>query len=68
MQFKASGRIDVKEVVFAVEIFVLGIIGCIGSTTEAIMQLSNVSKFLPPCYIDVNAATIGTLTGGIQPE
>ena len=55
-----------KEVVIAVEIFVIGVGGCLAATTESIMQLVSLTKFAPPCYINVTAATMGAAISAIE--
>lgn len=54
---KASGRIDVKDLVLAGNVITLGILGCFAATTESFIQLSQLKKFAPPCYINITAAS-----------
>ncbi|KAK7077871.1 hypothetical protein SK128_000227 [Halocaridina rubra] len=53
---KANGQLDVKDLVIAGNIITLGIIGCLAATIESLIQLSQLSEFAPPCYINVTAA------------
>ncbi|XP_064094900.1 uncharacterized protein LOC135207218 [Macrobrachium nipponense] len=54
---KASGRIDVKDIVVAGNVITLGVLGCIAATTESFIQLSQLKEFAPPCYINISAVS-----------
>ncbi|XP_069940619.1 uncharacterized protein [Cherax quadricarinatus] len=54
---KASGQVDVKDVVLAGNIMFLGIVGSIAATTDSFMHVAKLKEFAPPCYINITAAS-----------
>ncbi|XP_045603649.1 uncharacterized protein [Procambarus clarkii] len=59
---KATGQLDVKDIVLAANIMFLGVVGCIAATTDSFINVAILKDFAPPCYINITAAS--TLTEG----
>ncbi|KAK3871923.1 hypothetical protein Pcinc_022960 [Petrolisthes cinctipes] len=58
IKHKACGRIDVRDLVLAANIIVMGIVGCIAATSQSLIQVAQLSNFAPPCYINATAVSI----------
>ncbi|XP_042870539.1 amino acid transporter AVT1B-like [Penaeus japonicus] len=65
---KASGRVDVKDLVLASNVVTIGLIGSYAATSESFIQVFQLTDFAPPCYINLTAATssIGQDSSGFQ--
>ncbi|KAG7157116.1 Amino acid transporter AVT1C-like 2, partial [Homarus americanus] len=64
IKHKASGRVDVRDVVLAANIMCLGAVGCIAATVESFIQVVKLKEFAPPCYINITAASAITDSTG----
>ncbi|XP_042211444.1 uncharacterized protein LOC121858853 [Homarus americanus] len=64
IKHKASGRVDVRDVVLAANIMCLGAIGCIAATVESFTQVVKLKDFAPPCYINITTASAITDSTG----
>lgn len=67
---KASGRVDVKDLVLASNVVTIGLVGSYAATSESFLQVFQLTDFAPPCYINLTAATssVRQESAGFQKE